>query len=372
MNSITDFIVPWVKSAEPYSDKHMDVAWANPEIIRMMSNENLLSPSENVLQAIVDAAKLGNLYPGSGPELRAKLGLAAGLTGDHVVLGNGSTDVINFVAHTFVAPGDEVVIPVPTFPMYEARVKVAGGKVIQVPMKPDFTWDVTDILKAVTPRTKLIFTCSPNNPTGNQFPLADLERILALGIPTFFDEAYYELEDEVVSRAPMIVHYPHMMVNRTFSKAFGLAGLRIGYILCDPALASFFNRVRFPWNVSQIAIAAALAAIQDLPDQQVKRQNVIAGRNYIFTEINKIPGFKALPSEGNFVLIDAGALGVDSLAIRDRMAEKGIFIRPMSGHNMPMGFIRITVGTPEQNRLFIQTFKEYIREVPAKKAGDLP
>jgi histidinol-phosphate aminotransferase len=363
MNNITDFVVPWVKSAEPYSDKHMDIAWANPEIIRMMSNENLLRPSENVLQAIVEAARLGNLYPGSGPELRKKLGEAAGLTGEHVVLGNGSTDVINFVAHTFVAPGDEVVIPVPTFPMYEARVKVAGGTVVQVPMQPDFTWNIDAILKAVTSRTKLIFTCSPNNPTGNQCPLENLERILALGIPTFFDEAYYELENEVKTRAPMILQYPHMLVNRTFSKAFGLAGLRIGYILCDPTMASYFNRVRFPWNVSQIAIAAALAAIDDLADQERKRQNIIAGRDYIFAEINKLPGFKAFPSEGNFVLIDASALGVDSLVIRDRMSEKGIFIRPMSGHNMPMGFIRITVGTPEQNQLFIKALKEYIREL---------
>ena len=366
MNNITDFVVPWVKSAEPYSDKHMDVAWANPEIIRMMSNENLLTPSENVLQAIVEAAKLGNLYPGSGPELRKRLGEAAGLTGEHVVLGNGSTDVINFVVHTFVSPGMEVVIPVPTFPMYEARVKVAGGTVVQVPMKPDFTWDIEMILKAVTPKTKLIFTCSPNNPTGNQFPLEDLKRILALGIPTFFDEAYYELENEVETRALMIREYPHMMVNRTFSKAFGLAGLRIGYVLCDPALASYFNRVRFPWNVSQIAIAAALAALDDKADQERKRKNVILGRETIAAEINKIPGFKALPSEGNFVLIDASALGEDSLTIRDRMAEKGIYIRPMSGHNMPMGFIRITVGTPEQNSLFIQTFKQYIRETREK------
>jgi histidinol-phosphate aminotransferase len=363
MSKISDFIVPWVKGAEPYSDKHMDIAWANPEVLRMMSNENLLAPSENVLNAIVNAARFGNLYPGSGPELRKKLGKAAGLTGEHVVLGNGSTDVINFVSHTFVAPGDEVVIPVPTFPMYDARVKVTGGTVVQVPMRQDFTWDMDAIFKAVSPRTKLIFICSPNNPTGNQFLLADLERILALGIPTFFDEAYYELENEVVTRAPMILQHPHLMVNRTFSKAFGLAGLRIGYILCDPLLASYFNRVRFPWNVSQIAIAAALVAIEDDVDQQRKRQNVIQGRDFILTEINKIPGFKVFPSEGNFVLIDASILGVDSLTIRDRMAEKGIFIRPMSGHHMARGFIRITVGTPEQNRLFIHKFTEYIREL---------
>ena len=366
MKAATDFIVPWVKEAEAYSDKHMDIAWSKPEIIRMMSNENLLGPSQKVLDAILAAARLGNLYPGSGPELRQKLGEKAGLTAEHVVLGNGSTDVINFVAHTFVAPGDEVVIPVPTFPMYAARVKVAGGKVVSVPMTADFYWDMDAILKAVTPKTKLIFVCSPNNPTGNQIAEKDLMRILALGIPTFFDEAYYELENEVFTRAALIKNYPHMMVNRTFSKAFGLAGLRIGYILCDPQYASYFNRVRFPWNVSQVAISAALAAMEDSGDQQHKRRNIIAGREYIHNEINKIPGLRAYPSEGNFVLIDAGVLEQDSNTIRDEMAKKGIFIRPMAGHNMARGFIRITIGTPQQNKLFIEKFQEYILELDGR------
>ncbi len=359
MKPAEDFIVPWVKAAEPYSDKHMDIAWENPQIIRMMSNENLLAPSEKVMEAILEAARLGNLYPGSAPQLRQKLGEAAGLTSEHVLLGNGSTDVINTVAHTFVAPGDEVVIPVPTFPMYEARVKAAGGTVVQTPMTPEFYWDLPAILEAVTPKTKLIFICSPNNPTGNQIKMEDLLKILDLGIPTFFDEAYYELENNVATRAPMIRDYPHMMVNRTFSKAFGLAGFRVGYLLCDPKLAAYFNRVRIPWNVSLIAIAAALAGLEDTEDQERKRKNVIEGREYIYNEINKIPGMRAYPSEGNFVLINAGVLEKDSAEIRDAMAAKGIYIRPMSGHNMPRGFIRVTVGVPEQNQRFIQAFKEY-------------
>jgi histidinol-phosphate aminotransferase len=256
-----------------------------------------------------------------------------------------------------------VVIPVPTFPMYEARVKVTGGVVMAIPMKEDFYWDMEAILKAVTPHTKLIFICSPNNPTGKQIMEEDLEKILELGIPTFFDEAYYELEDKVKTRAGWIENYPHMMVNRTFSKAFGLAGLRVGYLLCDPKLASYFNRVRIPWNVSLVALAAALASLEDASDQGKKRKNTIEGRNYIFEEINKIPGLRAYPSEGNFVLIDASVLGKDSLEIRDWMSAKGIFIRPMSGHNMKSGFIRITVGTPDQNRQFIQTFKDYVQDI---------
>jgi histidinol-phosphate aminotransferase len=358
-----DFIVPWVKSAEPYSDRHMDVAWEHPQILRMMSNENLLGPSEHVLDAVLSAARQGNLYPGSGPELRQKLGEAAGLAADHVVLGDGSTDVINFVVHTFVAPGEDAMIHVPTFPMYAARIRIAGGNVIAVPMRPDFGWDVEAMLAAVTPSTKLIFVCSPNNPTGNQIAESDLLRILRLGIPTFYDEAYFELEDQVMSRAPLIKDHPHLMINRTMSKAFGLAGLRLGYVLCDPGLATYFNRVRIPWNVGLITLAAALAGLDDLEDQRRKRDNILEGRRYIQDEINRMPGLRAYPSEGNFVLIDASVLDRESAEIRDRMTERGIFIRPMTGHNMPKGFVRVTVGTPAQNALFIRTFGSYVREV---------
>jgi histidinol-phosphate aminotransferase len=366
MKKAIDFINPWIISAEPYSDRHMDVAWEHPEIIRMMSNENLCEPPESVIDAIVETARLGNLYPGSGPLLRKKLGESNGLTSDHVVLGNGSTDVINFVIHTFVGPGDEVLIPVPTFPMYESRTKVAGGKVVQVPFTPEFYWDMEAILAAVTPKTKLIFICSPNNPTGNKIADADLKKILDLGIPTFFDEAYYELADKVETKAGWLKDYPHMVINRTFSKAYGLAGFRIGYLLCDPQLATYFNRVRFPWNVSLIGIAAALAQLEDTSDQEFKRQTIIQGRKYIYQEMNAIPGIKAYPSEGNFVLIDAHILDRTSEEIRDAMSAKGIYIRPMGGHHMKKGFIRITVGSKTQNEMFVRLFKEYIHEVLGK------
>jgi histidinol-phosphate aminotransferase len=333
----------------------------------MMSNENLLAPSQKVLEAIMEAARLGNLYPGSGPELRKILGEKAGLTADHVVLGNGSTDVINFIVHTFIGPGDEAIIPVPTFPMYEARIKIAGGIPVLIPLTNEFYWDMDRILNAVNPKTKLIFICSPNNPTGNQIEEDDLKRILDLGIPTFFDEAYYELENEVVSRVYLLRKYPNMIVNRTFSKAMGLAGMRLGYCLSEPQLASYFNRVRFPWNVNQLAIAAALALLRDPQDQAQKRQNILEGRELIFREVNKIPGLKAFPSEGNFVLIDASILGVDSQLIRDKIAAMGIFIRPMSGHNLGKGYFRVTVGTPEQNRKFIDIFKTFYQESVREK-----
>jgi histidinol-phosphate aminotransferase len=360
VKSPVEYIVPWVRQSEPYSAKHMDVAWENPDIVRMMSNENLLPPSEKVLQAVFDAARQGNLYPGSGPELRSRLGEMNGLQAENVVLGDGSTDVINFVINTFVAPGDEVVISVPTFPMYESRVRISGGVPVLVPMTPDFYWDIPALLAAITPRTKLMFICSPNNPTGNQIAERDLLTLLETGIPMFFDEAYYELEDHPLSRVYLMKEHAHMMVNRTLSKAWGLAGFRIGYLLCGSDLANYFNRVKISWNVGLVALAAALAGIEDEEDAAFKRQTIIDGREMIYEEINTIPGLKAFASEGNFVLIDASALGRPSAEIVAAMRSRGIFLRPMAGHHMPLGFIRVTVGDPAQNRSFLDHFKQYV------------
>jgi histidinol-phosphate aminotransferase len=362
MKSVEDFIVPWVREAESYSDRHMDFAWEHPEIIRMMSNENPLPPAPAVLEAVLNAAQQGNLYPGSGLELRSRLGERAGLIPENVVLGNGSTDIINFVLETFVAPGEEVLIPVPSFPMYETRARVNGGVPVLVPMRPDLYWDMEKTLGAITERTKLIFIASPNNPTGIQILESDLLRILDAGIPTFIDEAYYELAEKPCTFAQLVNVYPHALVNRTFSKAFGLAGLRLGYLYANEKVAGFLNRKRIPWNVSLLAIAAGLAALEDQEAQNGKRETILAGRDYLCHEINKIPGFRAFPSDGNFVLIDASALGKPSIEIVNDMITRGIFVRPMSGHHL-QGFLRVTVWDDENNRRFIETFKACLAEM---------
>ena len=364
MKSLEDYIVPWVRASETYSDKHMDFAWSHPEIVRMMSNENLLPPSKAVMDAVLEAARLGNLYPGSSEQLRKRLAEKEGLEPDQVILGNGSTDVINFTINTFVAPGEEVIIPVPTFSMYEARLRFHGGMPVLVPLTPapNFYWDIPAILAAVTDKTRLIVVCSPNNPTGNQIAEADLRCLLETGIPVFIDEAYYELEDVPRSWAYLIKEYPNTLVSRTMSKAYGLAGFRVGYVYASPEIASYLNRVRFPWNVSLVAIAAALAALDDEEDQRLKRNNTLEGRQQLMDDINRIPGLRAYPSEGNFVLFDASILEKTSTQIRDDIIARGIFIRPMSPHHMKEGYVRVTVGTPEQNRRFIQVLNDYVNE----------
>ena len=364
MKSLTDYIVPWVRASETYSDAHMDFAWEHPEILRLMSNENLIAPSENVLEAVAAAARLGNLYPGSAVRLRQLLGNRADLPANQVVLGNGSTDVINFTINTFVAPGEEVIIPVPTFSMYEARLRINGGVPVLVPLTPapEFDWDVDAIQTAITDKTKLIIICTPNNPTGKQIKLEDLLRILDTKLPVFIDEAYYELEDNPRSLVHLIQNFPNAIVSRTMSKAYGIAGFRLGYAYAGQEFASYLNRVRFPWNVSLVAIAAALAALEDEDDQHRKRQNTLHGRRLLCSEIDKIPPLEAYPSEGNFVLIDASRLGKTSLQIRDDIIARGIFIRPMSPHHMPEGFVRVTVGTPEQNQRFLEILRKYTAE----------
>lgn len=368
MKSVEEYIVPWVHDAQSYSDKHMDYAWEHPDILRLMSNENLLTPPPSVIQAVKDAVELGNLYPGSGIRLRELLGRKAGLEADNVILGNGSTDVLNFIIHTFVAPGEDVVISVPTFSMYVTRTRINGGNPITVPMTPDFYWDVDAIIKAVTSKTKLIFICSPNNPTGNMIDDNDLKKILDLGIPTILDEAYFELEAQPKSRTYLFADYPNMIINRTFSKAYGLAGFRVGYALADKMIISYFNRSRIPWNVSLIALAAAEAALLDEEDHNRKRKNSIEGRQYLIEELAKIPGIKPYPSEGNFVLFDAACLGKNSEEIKQDIIARGIFIRPMEGHGTRPGFMRVTIGKPEQNQKFIAVFAKYVNDVMNQKA----
>lgn len=363
MKPIEDYIVPWIRAAESYSDRHLEFAWQHPEITRMMSNENPLPPSEAVIDGILEMARQGNLYPDTGPKLRQKLGEQVGLGADNVLLGNGSTEVLDIIIRTFVTPGDEAVIPVPTFSMYETRVRVNGGVPILVPMTSDFNWDVEGISRAVNEKTKLIFICTPNNPTGNEIGEPDLRRILALGVPTVIDEAYYELEGEPHTWASLIREFPNAMINRTFSKAFGLAGLRIGYALADQAIVSYLMRTKIPWNVGLVSLAAALAALEDGEGLRLRQETNLQGRAYLCAQIGQIPGLQAFASEGNFVLIDVSCLGKTSKAIVDDLIARGIFIRPMSPHHMKEGFVRVTVGTPSQNENFITLFRQYVAEI---------
>ncbi len=254
-------------------------------VARMMSNESPFAPSERVIAGRSSTRPPTGNATRATRALREKLAARNGVQPDGVILGAGATEMIDLVIRTFVAPGEEVLINVPTFSMYEARTRVVGGIPVLVPMTAD-GFDVPAILRAVTERTKVLFLCTPNNPTGSNLDEATIRRLLALGLPTVLDEAYYEFSGQdpyhrAETLARLCAEFPNAIVLRTFSKAFGLAGFRLGYSLSHPAVARLMARAKLPWNVSIITLAAAQAALEDEAEQTQRLATVRRGRSWL-------------------------------------------------------------------------------------------
>ena len=348
------FAPTWVRAARPYNEDHFAVA-EQTGVARMMSNESPFAPSPRVIAAMLEAASRGNLYPSGGRELREKLARRDGFEEASCILGAGSTELIDLVIRTFVSPGEEVLLSVPTFSMYEARTRVVGGIPVLVPMSEDHDHDLGALIRAVTERTKVIFLCTPNNPTGNAVSVADLRRILRLGLPTVIDEAYYELGSGP-SLAHLIKDFPNAIVLRTFSKAFGLAGLRVGYALGHPALIKLLARVKVPWNLPGITIAAAIAALDDAAEFEARMTELKAAREELTLGLARIPGLVAIPSEGNFVLVDVSATRMTAQHFVDSLLGEGILIRSLAVHHADKSYVRVTIGTRQQNERCLAAF----------------
>lgn len=347
--SIELFAPSWVRAAQPYKEDHFELAAERQDLARMMSNESPFRPSQRVLDAVMAAALRGNHYPASARDLREKIGGREELTDDHVLLGAGSAELIDLAIRTFVAPGEEVLISVPTFSMYEARTRTIGGIPVLVPMTPDSEVDVPGLIANVTERTKVIFLCTPNNPTGNRMAEAGIRRVLRLGLPTVLDEAYYDLAEEPGSLAYLLAEFPNAILLRTFSKGFGLAGMRLGYVLAHPAAIRLLSRAKVPWNISSLTLAAASAALDDRAEQEERLRVLRQGRAYLVRELSAVPGVTVLPSEANFVLIDVARCGISADSVLREMLDRGVFLRALTVHHAGRGMVRITVGSTEQN-----------------------
>lgn len=360
MIDLKRFLVPWIDQVTPYGTEDILLAWSRPELKRMMVNENPIPPSEKVIRAITEAAKMGNRYPDNGPRLRAKIAKLYDLSPDNVYLSHGSSEIIDMVMRLFVTPGDEVLLPNPTFSLYGIRARAVGGKVVAIDMTPDLQYDVPAMLRAVTPRTKVIIVCNPNNPTGDFIPDEDLQKLVDLGIPTLIDEAYLEYHPEHESKAPLIRKYNHVIVAHTFSKAFGMAGIRFGYALADETMIQYFRKMQIPWNTTLLSMAAAEAALEEEEELKKKAAYNNAGVEYVVKELSKIPGLKPYYSHGNYVLIDATDAGVSGKEIVDYVFEKaGVILKafaPLRGRN---GFFRISLGTHEENSICVSAIKRF-------------
>lgn len=368
MSDLKRYLVPWIDQVKPYDTEDLRIAWSRPELKRMMINENPLPPSEKVIEAIIEAARVGHRYPDNGPRIRATIARRHDLEPENVYISHGSSEIIDMIMRLFVTPGDEVLLPNPTFSLYGIRARAVGGNVVAVDMTPDLQYDVPAMLRAVTPRTKVIIVCTPNNPTGDFIADEDLMKIVDLGIPTLIDEAYLEYHPERQSKAPLIKQHNHLIVAHTFSKAYGMAGIRFGYALADVALIQYFQKMQIPWNTSLLSIAAAEAALEE--EEELRRKGAYnnAGVDYICRELLKIQGLKPYYSHGNYVLIDATDAGVTGKEIVDFVFEKGgVMIKsygPLRGRN---GFFRISIGTHEENSICVRAIKQFFENKKKEK-----
>lgn len=370
MADLKRFLIPWIDDIKPYDTDDLLIAWSRPELKRMMINENPIPPSEKIVQAVLEAAKMGNRYPDNGPRLRAKIAKRYDLGPENVYISHGSSEIIDIIMRLFLMPGDEVLLPHPTFSLYGIRAKTCGGKVVPVNMTPDLQYDIPAMLRAVTPRTKVIIICTPNNPTGDFISDEDLMKIVELGIPTLIDDAYLEYHLEHESKAPLIRKYNHLIVAHTFSKAYGMAGIRFGYALADEKMIQYFRKVQIPWNTSLLSMAAAEAALDE--EEELKRKAAYnnAGVDYVCKELSKIPGVKPYHSHGNYVIVDATDAGVTGKDIVDYVFERdGVMIKafaPLQGRG---GFFRISLGSHEENALCVQSVNRFFKDRDRARKG---
>lgn len=328
--------------------------------IKLASNENPLGPSPLALDAISRKLPFLHRYPdGSGYYLKNKMAEKFGVPPTGIILGNGSNEIIELVIRTFLTPGDEAIQAFPTFLVYEKIVAGAGGVMNSVPLI-DFKVDMEGMLSAVTPRTKVIFVNNPNNPTGQAIAAEEMKAFLARvpeHVIVVLDEAYIEfVRDPTVARGTDLLHlFPHLVVLRTFSKLYGLAGLRIGYGFSSPTLVRYMDRVRQPFNANALAQAGALAALEDEDFVARTLDTVRTGLEFLYRGLEEL-GLEFVRTQTNFFLIRVPGGG---RKVYEAMLREGVIVRAMDGYSLP-DYIRINVGLAEENERFLRTLKKVL------------
>jgi histidinol-phosphate aminotransferase len=366
MKKIDEFYVPWVKGIPMYVSGHIELAWRKPELHRMMSNENPNPPSEKVLEALIKYAKMANRYPDQGLVVRSKIAEINNLAGpENVMLGNGSSEVYDNIFRCFLAPGEEVIQHTPCFGIYKLRGTILGGKMVSVPMiykEKYLHYDADGILNVITDKTKIIVVANPNNPTGNFMDGKDFIRIAETGIPFIIDEAYVEYAGLKLSQVELTKKYKNVLVTRTLSKAYGLAGLRFGYAMGNSDVIGQISAALLPWNVGTIPMWAALAALEDTEALNFRVKFNNAEVDYITEALSEIPNLVVFPSKANYILFDCGATGKKGKDVVAYAEQKGLIFRPETEKYGSDGWFRITIGTKEENRMAVETVKEILTQ----------
>ena len=328
------------------------------EIIKLASNETSVGPSPLAIEAIKKEVQNINLYPEATSKLlREKLACKLKVDKEMIIVGNGADDIIDLIGMAFINEGDEAITGETTFPAYETAVKIMGGKLILIKLK-DFRFDLEEIAQRINNKTKIIFLCNPNNPTGTIVIKEEVNNFMN-NIPediiVVFDEAYYDYvkDKNYPDSLSCVLEGKNVIIIRTFSKIAGIAGVRIGYAIAKPELISYLRRVVNPFTTNRLAQVAALASLDDEEHYKKVLQSNQEGKKYLYEELNKL-GLFYVPTETNFIFIN---LKEDADIVFVKLLRKGVIIRPGKIYGCP-NFIRVTIGNAYENKRFIQAIKE--------------
>ncbi len=353
--------VTGVQSLQPYRPGKpidavaRDLGLNEKDIVKLASNENPLGPGDAVRRVLAGGVDELSRYPdGGGFQLKTAVAARHAVDSDQVTLGNGSSDILDFIIRVLVNDGDNVVVSEHAFAIYGLLTRIAGGSIIEVPAR-NFGHDLAAMADAITDKTRIVFVTNPNNPTGTWSARSELTDFLSKvpdRVVVLLDEAYFEYVDaaEYPSGFEFLDQYPNLIITRTFSKVYGLAALRVGYGVSSPELADLMNRVRPPFNVNAFAQVAAVAALQDadyLADS-------IALNRQGMTQLEQ--GFSALslhyiPSVANFIAFKVPD-GTDAAVVDQKLLQCGVIVRPIANYGMP-DYLRVSIGTESENKTFL-------------------
>jgi len=353
--------LPTYQPGRPIEEVARELNLPADSIIKVASNENPFGPSPLAMAALQKAIANVNLYPdGNAFYLKQKLAAKLGVEPANLILGNGSNEIIEFVSHALLTPGAEIVVSQYCFAIYPIVAKMLGANVITV-LAQDYGHDLPAMLRAITPQTRIVFVANPNNPTGT---LASREEVIKLvndvpdDVLLVLDEAYIEFLDDAVDLIPLIRlgARKNLILMRTFSKIYGLAGLRLGYGIGNTDLISALEKIRQPFNVNLLSQTAALAALDDEGHVRKTRQNNFIGLEFFARAFRKLD-LEFVPSSANFLLVRVGA----GQKVFEAMQKLGVITRPMGGYQLPE-WIRISVGTPQENERSLAALKSVLNK----------
>lgn len=359
--SLADQALSYVRAISPYqpgkpiTELAREMGIPVEKIVKLASNENPLGMSPKARKAVEAAISGIERYPDQF-DLIAKVAERCGVSSNQIVLGNGSNDVLDLIARVFLAPGRSAVFAQHAFAVYPLATLSTGAELISTPAK-NYGHDLNAMRAAIRPNTRIVWIANPNNPTGNFLPYPEVRAFLELvpkDVVVVLDEAYNEYipPAERVDTATWIKDFPNLVVCRTFSKIFGLAGLRVGYALASTEVADLMNRIRQPFNVNNLAIAAAVAALDDhlfvADSYELNRR----GMEQIIAGLKRF-GLEHIPSHGNFVTFRAG----DAAAVNQKLLKQGVIVRPIGGYGLPE-WLRVTIGTEPENARFLEALEK--------------